>query len=93
MANILNPSMADGEVSPKVIWPALVLLIIGIALVALHFLLDDSDNTLLDIGLSAIGASGLVSGVGYQAKVGRVKLPPTAGGNFTSGPAGPNIGV
>jgi hypothetical protein len=82
-----NPKMADGEVSPKVTWPALALLAIGIVLVALHFLLND-DGTLLDIGLTAIGASGLVGGIGYQAKVGQVQLPLASGGTVT-GPVAP----
>lgn len=72
---VSDATMADGEVSPKVSYPALILLAIGVVLVVLHFTLDDSDNTLLDIGLSAVGASGLVGGVGYSAKVGLVKVP------------------
>jgi hypothetical protein len=87
--NLLNPQMADGEVSPKVSWPALALLGIGVVLVVLHFILDDSDNTLLDIGLSAIGSSGLVGGLGYKAKVGRVQVPTATGGTTYGGPLTP----
>jgi hypothetical protein len=75
--NLLNPQMADGEVSPKVSWPALALLGIGVVLVVLHFILDDSDNTLLDIGLSAIGSFG------------RVQIPTATGGTTFGGPVMP----
>jgi hypothetical protein len=74
-----NPKMADGQLSPKVTWPALALLAIGIVLVVLHFILKD-DGTLLNIGLTAIGASGLVGGIGYQAKLGQVQMPLATGG-------------
>jgi hypothetical protein len=61
--NLLNPQMADGEVSPKVSWPALA--------------------------LSAIGSSGLVGGLGYKAKVGRVQVPTATGGTTYGGPLTP----
>lgn len=82
--NILNPRMADGEVSPKVSWPAIALLALGIVLVVLHFVVSDPGNdTFLNVGLSLIGASGLVGGIGYSAKVGRVQVPPLADGGTT----------
>lgn len=88
---LVNPEMASGEVSPKVTIPALALLVLGIALMVLHFILNDGSNTLLDIGLSLIGASGLVGVGGYSAKVGRVQLPP--GKAVQTGPvnSGPEV--
>lgn len=82
--NIKDPKMAPGEVSPKVTWPAIALLALGIALVVLHFVVSDPGNdTFLNVGLSLIGASGLVGGIGYSAKVGRVQVPPLADGGTT----------
>lgn len=54
-------------VSPKVAWPSVVLFCVGAVLVALHFALLDSSNTLFDIGLAAIGASGVTGAVGFSA--------------------------
>jgi hypothetical protein len=52
----------------KVAWPAVVLFLIGAGLIVAHFLLDDDyDNTLLHLGLAAIGASGVTTGLGWQA--------------------------
>jgi hypothetical protein len=86
---LLNPPMADGEVSPKVTWPALVLLGLGILLVLLSFVLDGLGVDLLDLGITLIVASGLAGGVGYSAKVGRVKAPALAEGGTTIGRVGP----
>ena len=72
---VKDPKMADGEISPKVSLPALALFIVGAVLVIAHFVVDDAGGTLLDVGLSAIGASGVTAGVGYTAKVGAVKVP------------------
>jgi len=62
-----NPEAETVGIAPKVAWPAVVLFVIGAILVVLHFVLDDNDNTLLTLGLAAIGASGVTGGVGFAA--------------------------
>jgi hypothetical protein len=56
-----NSNAETVGVSPKVAWPTVVLFGIGAVLVVLHFVLDDTSDDLLNIGITAIGASGLVA--------------------------------
>lgn len=53
--------------SPKVAWPAVALFGIGAALIVLHFVLKDDSDTLRDLGIAAIGASGVTGGLGVAA--------------------------
>jgi hypothetical protein len=62
-----NRNVETVGVSPKVAWPAVALFGIGAVLVVLHFVLKDTSDDLLNIGLAAIGSSGLVSGLGHAA--------------------------
>jgi hypothetical protein len=62
-----NPNAETVGVSPKVAWPTVALFGIGAVLVVLHFVLEDTSDDLLNIGLAAIGASGLVGGLGGAA--------------------------
>lgn len=86
---VKNPKMASaGTISPKVAVPSLILFGLGAVLVILHVVLDDPGNTLLDLGLAAIGASGVTGAAGFASPVGRVLLPPTNGG-AKPGPVAP----
>ena len=72
---VKDPKMAKGEISPKVSIPSLILFGLGVILVLVHVFTSDPNSVLLDIGLTAIGASGVTGGVGWVAKVGRVLMP------------------
>lgn len=71
--------MADKkEISPKVSWPAVALAVIGVVVIvvsAIPSLVDHgAQDTLLAVGLSLLGASGIGGVVGFNAPVGRVKV-------------------
>jgi hypothetical protein len=66
----LAPSNRNAKtvgIAPKVAWPTVALFLIGVVLVILHVVLKESDNTLLTLGLAAIGASGVTGGLGAAA--------------------------
>lgn len=62
-----NPTANTEGVAPKVAWPTVALFAVGAVLVVLHLVLKDAGDTLLTIGLAAIGASGVTGGVGFVA--------------------------
>lgn len=62
-----NTKVKTVGLSPKVAWPAVGLFGLGAALVVLHFVLKDGSDTLLNLGLAAIGASGVTTGLGIAA--------------------------
>jgi hypothetical protein len=62
-----DPTAKTIGLSPKVAWPAVALAALGVVAIILHFVLDDTDNWLLHIGLGLVGASGLASGIGFGA--------------------------
>lgn len=61
---------ATQGVSPKVTIPVAILAGLGAVCLVASFLLDES--TLAEVGLSLLGASGVVGGAGYAAKPGPV---------------------
>jgi hypothetical protein len=63
-----QPKTTTKGVSPKVRNPALVLLVVGLALLGIALLV--SDDELRTIGLSAIGSAVAAAGVGYAAPPG-----------------------
>jgi hypothetical protein len=62
-----NPTAETDGISPKVAWPAIALFAIGVVMIVLHVVTDEDGDTLLTLGLTAIGASGVTGGLGYSA--------------------------
>lgn len=61
----------EREVSPKVKVPALVLAVLGGALVVASFVVEGADD-LAEIGLAVLGASGVAGVTGYETTDHRV---------------------
>jgi len=80
-----NPAAETVGIAPKVAWPTLILFIAGALLVVLHFVLDDPSDTLLTIGLAAIGASGVTGGVGFAAPAALQKAKAAPAGTTYAG--------
>lgn len=80
-----NTTAETVGIAPKVAWPALVLFVVGAVLVVLHFLLDDDNDTLLTLGLAAIGASGITGGVGFAAPAALQKAKEAPAGTTYAG--------
>lgn len=78
MSIVKSNRLAETEgVAPKVAWPTVALFALGAVFVVLHFLLEDAgEDTLLTIGLAAIGASGVTGGVGFLAPAALQKTKP-----------------
>jgi hypothetical protein len=70
-----DPTAETDGISPKVAWPAVALAALGVVMVVLHFVLSEDGDTLLTLGLTLVGASGLTGGLGYKAPAALQKKP------------------